>query len=65
MNIDKTVSASGTYYLFCKDAVGNTSTGVNQVYNSYRVQNMLDKLTVGIAPTTYTTSYYETNGSVQ
>jgi hypothetical protein len=38
------VTASGTYYLFCKDVVGNVSTAVSQTYYSYEVHNMLNAL---------------------
>ena len=38
---DQTVNAAGTYYLVCKDAVGNTSTSTSITYNSYTVSNRL------------------------
>ena len=52
----KTVSSAGTYYLFCKDVDGNTSTSVNKVYYSYNVYNMW--ITVTGTQTTYTTANY-------
>ena len=59
----KTVTAAWTYYLYCKDAAWNVSTGVSQTYYTYTVQNMLD--TVAWTQWTYNTTNYATNGSAQ
>lgn len=45
MSETETVSASGTYYLFCKDAAGNVSDSKSITYVKYQVKNMLDKIT--------------------
>ena len=56
------VTAAWTYYLYCKDVVGNISTWKSVTYNTYSVQNMLDK--IDWSTWTYNTTNYDTNGSV-
>ncbi len=53
---DQTVSAAGTYYLICKDAIGNTSNKPSQVYYSYKVNNMLE--TASGSNSTFNTANY-------
>ena len=57
------ISSAWTYYLFCKDTAWNISTWKSITYNSYSVQNMIDKIIW--TQWTYNTTNYETNGSLQ
>ena len=53
----KTVSSSGTYYLYCRDAAWNISAVKSLTYVAYQVKNMLNTITW--AAWTYTTVNYE------
>ena len=56
------VTAAWTYYLYCKDVVGNISTWKSVTYYTYSVQNMLDK--IEWSTWAYNTTNYDTAGSV-
>ena len=59
--ITKTVNAAWTYYLFCRDEAENISDSKSQVYNSYEVHNMLNK--VDKDESTYNAANYTQDGS--
>ena len=61
MSVTRTINTSGTYYLSCKDAQGNTSNSATKVYNSYTIYDML--LNVTGSQGTYTTANYTRTSS--
>ncbi len=60
MSITQTINAAGTYYLSCKDSSGNISQSpASKEYNSYTINNMLQKT----SGDTYTTTDYTQDSS--
>ena len=55
------ITASWTYYLFCKDAAWNVSTWKSITYVKYQVKNMLDYTTWNA--NTYNTTNYAVNST--
>ena len=58
--LSQDITASGTYYLACRDAVGNFTT-TSIVMRKYQVQNVL--LALAGTAGTYTSANYATSGS--
>lgn len=61
MSIEQPITTNGTYYLFCKDEVGNISTSVSKTYYKYTVTNLFE--TIDGVTGTYASTNYTSLGS--